>query len=150
MPNNTMSLVSTNINQDIAKAVVAPSNTVNTDVAHGCQIRAIWVSMDMCGTGTSGALVRAVCYLIKNPGANLTPPGVFAISTSNEKKFVIKTWAAMLMRNQDGNNPYHWEGWIPIPKRYWRMGTDDIWQIVAAVNTTTGHLSWQAIYKWFT
>ncbi len=98
MPNNTVSLVSTNVVQDIAKAVVAPSNTVNTDVAHGCKIKAVWISLDACGTGTSGALVRWVSYLIKNPGANLTPPGVFAISTSNEKKFVFKTWSAMLTK----------------------------------------------------
>ncbi len=145
-----MSLVSTNITVPIAKAVVAPSNTVSTDVAHGCRIDAIWLSIDFCGTGTSGALVRAVAYLMKNPGANLTEPGAFAIGTSNEKKFVIKTWAAMVMRNQDGNNPYHWEGWIKIPRQYTRMGIDDTWTLTGAVNTTTGHLSWQAIYKYKT
>ncbi len=86
-------------------------------------------------------------YLLKNPGANLTPPGVFAVGTSNEKKFVIKQWTYMAMRNQDGNPPYHWEGWIKIPKRYQRMGTDDIWQIVSGINSETGHMYLNAIYK---
>ncbi len=101
----------------------------------------------MCGLGTSGALVRGSAYLIKNVGANLTPPGVFAVGTSNEKRLVFKHWTAMLMRNQDGNNPYHWEGWVKIPKIYQRMATDDILQLVWAVNTSTGHGTAHCIYK---
>ncbi len=84
---------------------------------------------------------------MKNPGANLTPPGVFAVGTSNEKKFVIREWVAMTMRNQDGNNPYHWEGWIKIPKIYQRMGTDDTWVLVAGNTGVTGHAVFFTIYK---
>ena len=58
-------------------------------------------------------------------------------------------WYAMTMRNQDGNPPYHWEGWLKIPKRYQRMGTDDIWQMVVGVSAGTGHHSVNAIYKEF-
>ncbi len=86
---------------------------------------------------------------MKNPGANLIPPGVFVMGSSNEKKFIIKQWSAMTMRNQDGNPPYHWEGWIKIPKRYQRMGTDDRWDIVWATDTLTAHGTLQCIYKWF-
>ncbi len=115
----------------VAKAVTAPSNTVDTDCHRGGTIKAIWISLDFCGIATSGALQRTAVYLIKNPGDNLTEPGVFAVGTSNEKKFVIKQWSQMTMRNQDGNPPYHWEGWVKIPKRYHRMGTDDTWQLVS-------------------
>ncbi len=89
-------------------------------------------------------------YLIKNPGNNLTVPAPISVGTSNEKKFVFRQWMFMIMRNQDGNTPFHWEGWVPIPKRYQRMGTDDILQIIFA-NTTalTGHMSGEAIYKWY-
>ncbi len=145
--NFAASLTSTNTVQVLAKAVTAPSNTVSTDCRRGGTIKAIWISLDICGLGTSGTNIRACAYLLKNPGDNLLPPGAFAIGTSNEKKFVIKTWHMMVMRNQDGNPPYHWEGWVPIPRRYQRMGTDDVWNIVWAVAASTGHGAIQAIYK---
>ena len=117
-------LSTTQVNSIIAKAVTAPSNTVDTDCHRGGHIKAIWFSLDFCGLGTSGSNNRIVVYLLKNPGANLTPPGALAVGSSNEKKFVVKMWSYMAMRNQDGNPPYHWEGWVKIPKLYQRMGTD--------------------------
>ncbi len=144
---DSVAVTTTNVEKIIAKAVTAPSNTVDTDCHRGGHIKAIWLSLNFCGLATSGVLQDIAVYLIKNPGANLTPPGVFAVGTSNEKKFVIKQWFAMTMRNQDGNPPYHWEGWIKIPKLYQRMGTDDTWVLVYGANTSTGHGSHQAIYK---
>ncbi len=137
----------TNTVIDLAKAVTAPSNTVVTDVHRGGHIKAIWVSLDFCGLSASGARQETAVYLIKNPGANLTPPGTFAVGSSNEKKFVFKQWHQMTMRNQDGNPPYHWEGWVKIPKLYQRMGADDIIQFVAGTSASTGHCSGQVIYK---
>jgi len=88
---------------------------------------------------------------MKNPGANLTMPSPIGQGNSNEKKFVFKTWRYMAMRNQDGNPPYHWEGWVKIPKRYQRMGTDDLIEIGIITNAAgSGHASVQAIYKWYT
>ncbi len=132
---------------DLAKAVNSPSNTVTTDCHHGATIKAIWISLDFCGLAATGARQNHMCYLFKNPGANLTPPGTFAVGSSNEKKFVIKMWSSMTMRNQDGNPPYHWEGWIKLPKRYQRLGTDDIWQFVIGADGDTGHVFVNAIYK---
>ncbi len=133
---------------DLAKAVNSPSNTVTTDCHHGSTIKAIWVSIDFCGTAGSGVQQDTAVYLFKNPGANLIPPGVFAVGSSNEKKFVFRYWSSMTMRNQDGNPPYHWEGWLKIPKRYQRMGTDDILQIVAGQDVAGGgHFLVTAIYK---
>ncbi len=131
----------------LAKAVNAPSNTVTTDCHHGSTIKAIWLSLDFCGLAATGARQNHMAYLIKNPGDNLTEPGTFAVGSSNEKKFVIKMWSAMTMRNQDGNPPYHWEGWVKIPKRYHRMGTDDTWQFVIGADGDTGHVFINAIYK---
>ncbi len=131
----------------IAKAVTAPSNTVTTDCHRGGHIKAIWVSLDICGLAASGVLQSQFVYIIKNPGDNLTPPGGHAIGSSNEKKFVFKTWSAMTMRNQDGNNPYHWEGWVKVPRLYQRMGTDDTISIVFGANAGTGHGFISTIYK---
>ncbi len=133
---------------NFAKAVTSPSPTVISDVSHGCIIKWVWISLDFCGLAATGVLQITDAYIIKNPGANLTAPAPVAQGSSNEKKFIIKTWRAMTMRNQDGNTPYHWEGVVPIPKRYQRMGTDDIWQIVFQTSTAAGHLSIECIYKW--
>jgi len=133
----------------VAKAVTSPSPTVNNDVSHGCIIKAIYVIFDACGTGGTGVLNVVDAFLMKNPGANLTPPAALSVGSSNEKKFVIKQWRFMAMRNQDGQSPFHWEGWVPLPRRYWRMGTDDTWDFVTACTTAlTGHMSLECIYKW--
>ncbi len=147
---NQASLSGTKATVSIAKAVTSPSPTTSNDVSHGCIIKALWCVLDACGLGGTGVLNVMDAYLIKNPGANLTSPDPVSQGTSNEKKFIIKTWRAMIMRNQDGNVPYHWEGWIKIPKRYHRMGTDDIWQLqIACSSGLTGHFSSQWIYKWY-
>ncbi len=140
----------TDVNTILAKAVTAPSPTVSNDVSHGCIIKAIYLTIDGCGLAGTGVLTNMAVYLMRNPGANLTPPGGFVVGTSNEKKFVIRQWFFMIMRNQDGNNPFHWEGWIKIPKRYQRMGTDDTW-IVNFRNTAavSGHMMVASIYKWY-
>ncbi len=133
----------------VAKAVTAPSPTVDSDVSHGCNIKAVWLAINGCGLGGTGVLNNMNFYLLKNPGNNLTPPAPISVGTSNEKKFVFRQWMFMIMRNQDGNTPFHWEGWVPIPKRYQRFGTDDILQLnVANTATLTGHFSFEAIYKW--
>ncbi len=136
-----------NITVDIAEAVNAPSNTVTTDCHHGSTIKAIWLSLDFCGLAASGVLQTSSVYIMKDPGDNLTPPGALAVGSSNEKKFIFKQWISMTMRNQEGNPPYHWEGWIKVPKRYQRMGTDDIISLTWGNSAGLGHISWQAIYK---
>ncbi len=149
MPNGVIAVTSTNVVTLISSSVTAPSNTVAQEVGHGSIIKAIWLSLDFCGLAASGVNQRTMIYLFKNPGNNLTPPGGFAIGTSNEKKYVIKTWSAMTMRNQEGNPPYHWEGWVKIPKLYQRQGVDDQFQLIAGANTATGHFNFHAIYKWY-
>lgn len=134
----------------LAKAVNSPSSTVTSDVSNGCIVKAIWVNFDVCGLAGTGVLNVFDAYLMKNPGDNLTGPGAASVGSSNEKKFVIRKWRSMIMRNQDGNNPYHWEGWVRIPKRYHRMGTDDTWKFEVACSAgVTGNMSAEFIYKWY-
>ncbi len=126
------------------------SNTVTNEVTRGCSINAIWLSVDGCGLASTGAKVRMGLYLIKDSGSNLASiPSVFAVGSSNEKKFIIKNWQYMVMRNQDGNPPFHWEGWIRIPKGMRRCGADDKWSLAFEQDVGTGHLSGQCIYKWY-
>ncbi len=133
----------------IALSVDSALNTVANQVNRGSIIKAFWLAFDVCGLAASGVLQKTNMYIIKNPGANLTAPGAFSVGTSNEKKFVIKQWSAQTMRNQDGNPPYHWEGWIKIPKPYQRFGADDNLTFNVQVDAAAGHITAQAIYKWF-
>ncbi len=135
----------------LAKAVNSPqSAAAPEEVVHGSTIKAMWIVLDVCGLGGTGVLNTFERFMMKNPGANLTPPSPDSVGTSNEKKFIIKQWFGMIMRNQDGNAPLHWEGWIKLPRLYQRMGTDDLWQIsLKSTSGVTGHFSLQAIYKWF-
>lgn len=133
----------------LAKATNTPLSTVATDVSNGCIIKAIWLSFDVCGLAATGVLQRTALYIVKNPGDNLTLPNPFVVGTSNEKKFVFRQWSTMTMRNQDGNVPFHFEGWLKIPKRYQRMGTDDTISLVHRTSAAAGHLQLQAIYKWY-
>ncbi len=151
--NQTIAAVgTTGTKQDIilAKAVTNPSPTVANDTQHGCIITAIWLSIDGCGLGGTGVLNNMFFYMMKNPGANLTTPSPIGWGTSNEKRFVFRSWSFMIMRNQDGNVPFHWEGWIKIPKIYQRMATDDLITItVQNTAAVTGHFKVESIYKWY-
>ncbi len=139
----------TKVEQVLALAKDSPVTTVATEVKRGSTIKNIWLSLDVCGLAATGVLQTTTFYIMKNPGNNLTSPTPRTEGTSNEKKFIFKTWNAMTMRNQDGNTPYHWEGWIKIPRRYQRMGTDDKIIMVFATTTAAGHGSLQVIYKWY-
>ncbi len=133
-----------------AKAVNAPVSTVATDVSQGCVIKAVYCIIDVCGLAATGVLNIADFFIMKNPGDNLTVPSPLSVGTSNEKKFVFKQWRFMIMRSQDGNMPFHWEGWLKIPKRYQRMGTDDTMLLAFTCSSgVTGHISSQFIYKWY-
>ncbi len=136
---------------ELARAVDSPVLAQSTQVQRGCIIKAVYLSFDVCGLGGTGVLNTADLYLAKNPGDNLTLPDPDATGISDNKKFIFKTWRIMIMRNQDGNVPVHFEGWLKIPKRYQRFGSDDT--LIFAVQCTatiTGHFSAQAIYKWYT
>ncbi len=136
----------------IAVAQDNPTTAVSEDVQRGCVIKAIYYSIDICGLNATGINNQVGAFFFKNPGTNLTTPAVGTEGTSNEKKFVCKSFQGMIMRNQDGNAPLHWEGWFKVPKRYQRMGTNDRWEF--AINTitvtSTGHFTGQFIYKWYT
>ncbi len=140
----------TQVSQTIATAVDDPNNTQSDEVLNGCHIKAIWISIDFCGLAGTGVLQVTGAYLFHNRGNNLTAPSPFAVGNSNEKNNVIKEWSSMTMRNQDGNPPYHWEGWIKVPKYHQRMATDDLWTIEILTSASSGHGNIKFIYKWLT
>ncbi len=144
----TTSTGTTRVDNVLELTVDSALNTVQVQAERGSFITSIWLSFDVCGLAATGVLQRTNLYMMKDPGTNLTPPGTFTVGTSNEKRFVIKQWQIMTMRNQDGNVPFHWEGWIKIPRQYQRNAADDRWLLPVQTDTAAGHMSFQAIYKW--
>ncbi len=145
-----LSLSGTQTETVLANAVDSAALATATDVERGCIIKAVYLWIDVCGLAGTGVLNNADTYLIKNPGANLTLPLPISYGTSNEKKFIFKTWSFMIMRNQDGNMPFHWEGWVKIPKRYQRFGSaDQLTLVQQSTATITGHATVRVLYKWY-
>ncbi len=135
----------------LALTVDAAANTSVTEVTRGCKIFRIWVEM---WVGTSATAVIGItngfdAYILKNPGANLTPPAPGALGSSNEKKFAFKVWKGLTGARTEGTPYYFWKGWIKIPKVYQRMGADDTIDIIFRPTGANIITCINAVYKWF-
>ncbi len=149
--NPAIGVTSTIFTQVLARAQDNPTLAGKNDVQFGCKIKAMWLTFDVCGLAGTGVLNVFHAYIMKNPGANLTPPLPATEGSSNEKKFIFKSWQAMIMRNQDGNVPYHWEGWIKVPRIYQRFGANnEISFSLACTAAVTAHANIQTVYKYYT
>jgi len=150
--NLTAGAASTAVAFNLALAVNAADNTVVTQVTRRSKIYKIWVEMwaSASATAAEGVSTTFEAFIIKNPGANLTVPVPGTIGSSNEKKFIFKTWKGLTASRKEGFPPYTWKGWIKIPKVYQRMGTDDVIQIVFVFVGAAGILCTNVVYKWYT
>ncbi len=135
----------------IAKAVNTPLSTVATDVSQGCQIKAVWLELWIYASEEQiPAITNGIdAYIWKNPGANLTAPTPGSVGTSNEKKFVFKSFKGLVGARTQGSLPYSWRGWMKIPKIYQRMGTDDLLQLVFVGTGADVIVCTNFIYKWY-
>ncbi len=143
-------VAATNLEIIIAQAKDNPVTSTPTDVQRGCLIKAISIEFWYYGLSSGNTNDIIDIYLIKNPGNNLVNPNPGTVGTSNEKKFVIREWKGLAGTKTTGGYPYEQRPrWFRIPKRYQRMGTDDVWFLVAR-SPTTGNLCAKFIYKWYT
>ncbi len=151
VPNVTAGTAGTQVNVIIARSVNAADNTVVTEVTRGSHIKAIWFELTASTTTETAVGVSTLvdALIIKNPGLNLTVPVPGTVGSSNEKKFVIKIWRTLVGARTQGFPVYHWAGWIKIPKRYQRMGTDDVWQFSFVFTGVNGLVCTNFIYKWY-
>ncbi len=143
--------VDTNTFVLIAKGVNTPLSTVATDVSQGCIIKAVWMELWIRASEEDvvGLTTGVDAYIWKNPGANLTAPNPGSVGTSNEKKFVFKSFKGLVGAGTQGFPAYSWRGWIRIPKIYQRVGTDDLLQLVFRFTGTAGLVCTNFIYKWY-
>ncbi len=139
---------STNNTFVVVIAVDNPATTTSNQIKNGSSVKAFWYEFWYYGLSASNTNDIIDMYVMKNPGNNLTPPNPGTVGTSNEKKFVLKEWKGLAGNKSLGGSPYQWRGWIKIPKRYQRMGTDD--RIVIVTRTpTTGQLCQKVIAKYY-
>ncbi len=135
----------------IAQAMDNPTTAVDQGVMKGGKVFRIWIELSytLTGTVTDGVSTVMDIYMMLNPGSNLTPPQPGTQGTSNEKKYVFKTWRGLVGARSQGCNPFYWKGWIKIPKVYQRMGTDDQILIISRATGVAGVICIQAIYKYY-
>ncbi len=138
---------STNEVFNAAIAVDSPATASSNQVKNGSRIKAFWYEFWYYGLSAGNTNDIFDMYVIKNPGNNLTPPNPGTVGTSNEKKFIFKQWRGLLGNKSLGGSPYGWRGWIKIPKRYQRFGTDDRLSIITR-SPTTGNLCQETIMKY--
>ncbi len=151
---NIFSAVPTGSNTIIAIAVAVDSaqNTVTTEVTRGCKIFKVWFELWVSASAESavGVTTGVDAYIMKNPGANLTPANPGSVGSSNEKKQVFKIWKGLVGARTQGFPAYQWKGWIKIPKIYQRMGADDVLQFVIRPTGVNLIACTNFVYKWYT
>ncbi len=140
---------------EIAKAVAAGvyDNLNVTEVVFPSKISRIWCEFWVEGTAdiTLGTTYSFDGYIWKNPGNNLTEPVPGTQGSSNEKKFIFKTWKGLITNVRTNGGPfYNWKGWIKVPKVYQRMGTDDRFEFVVISTGGAALVCSQFIYKSYT
>ncbi len=57
-------ITSSNTIHNAAKAVNTPLSTVQNDVSNGCIIKAVWVSLDVCGLAGTGVANNFDAYFM--------------------------------------------------------------------------------------
>ncbi len=136
---------------DLAVATDTAPTANQAEVMKGSKIFRIWLELSYTLTATTVDGVSTVVdiYIIKNPGNNLTPPNPGTVGTSNEKKFIFKTWRHLVGARSQGVQPYSWKGWIKVPKIYQRMGTDDTIEVVSRATGIAGVICMNFIYKYY-
>ncbi len=136
---------------DIVDTQDSATLAVADDVQRGCIIKAVWCELWVRASAdvAVGTTTAFEAYIIKNPGANLTPPVPGTQGTSNEKKFIFKSWKGLIGAQADSwHQPYSWKGWIRIPKIYQRFGANDKLQIISLGTGTNTVQCTLFIYKW--
>ncbi len=150
MPNAVQGLpAGANTVFDCAIAKDNPVTTTQNDVEIGSKIFRLWLEFWAYGQASGATNNILDAYIIKNPGDNLTEPNPGTVGTSNEKKFVFKTWKGLMGTKTEGGQPYMWRGWIKVPKVYQRMGADDRISVVYR-SATIGDVCTSVVLKYYT
>ncbi len=146
--NQASTTAGANLDMFLAVAKDDPALGTSTDVHTGSTINGIYIHLETYAT-SSAALSNAYMFVFKNPGGNLTPPGVNTVGTNDNKRFVIHQEMVMLQRVTNSNPRTVFNGVVVIPKGYRRMAPNDT--ILIRVNSPGTNNDWcmQSHYKEF-
>ncbi len=149
----SLAAVSTSANSISAIAIATDAGLTagQADVDKGSKIFRVWIELSYTLTATTvdGTSTVMDAYMWKNPGNNLTAPNPGTQGTSNEKKFIFKTWRGLCGARSQGVAPYTWKGWVRIPKVYQRMGVDDRLEIISRATGIAGVICIGAVLKYY-
>ncbi len=135
----------------VANAVDSAALATTNQVERGSAIKAIWLELWIWATEeiAVGVTTGIDAYIIKNPGTNFTNPIPGTVGSSNEKKFVFKSWKGLIGPKTQGFPAYFWKGWIKVPKGMQRQGANDRFDFVFQSTGTNVLVCHNFIYKWF-
>ncbi len=147
----TAAATGANTTVTVATAVDAAENTTTTQVTRGCKIFRIWLELWITASATAaeGVTTGVDAYIMKNPGANLTPPNPGTTGSSNEKKFIFKEWKGLIASRKEGFPAYTWRGWLKVPRVYQRMGADDTIVFMIRPTGVNALVCSNFVYKWY-
>ncbi len=137
-----------NLDMFLAVAKDNPALATTTDVQTGCTINGIYLHIETNAT-SSAALSNAYMFVFKNPGGNLTPPGVNTVGSNDNKRFVIHQEMVMLQQVTNSNPRTVFNGVVVIPRGYRRFAPNDT--LLVRVNSIGTNNNWcmQCHYKEF-
>lgn len=130
-----------------------PESTAAIQVNIGSQVSSIFLNVQVVNTTDATGLINNVyMFLFGNPGGNIIAgsiPDVNAVGNSDFRKMVFHQEMAMLSDANDSIPITLFKGVIRIPRKFRRMGVNDI--ITLKIGTPTGgaeiNACVQCIYK---
>ncbi len=149
---------------DIQGGLVIGANTANTlvfgvdnptatalptEVTTGSHVKSIFLNVQVAAT-SGAALANVYMYVIGNPGGVLTTaqlPVANAVGTSNQRKQIFHQEMLMVEKINPGISRTLFKGVIKLPRKFNRIGANDVIHIVLLAPGVTMDFCVQCIYK---
>ncbi len=103
-----------------------PDLAQSAEVETGSTVNAIFLSLEVVNTGSTGVLGNCYMIVFKNPGGNLTTPAANAVGIDDNKRYVIHQEMVMLQMVDNSNPRTLFKGVIVLPRGYRRQGPNDL------------------------
>ncbi len=131
-----------------------PGNLNPTQVATASTVSAIFLRVEVIGTGTFSGVPRIYMAVYKDPGNNMGNPDPNSVGDDDRRRFVFHQEMTMLQNVADSTFPRTmFQGVIRIPPRFKRFGINDqlriLFQHGVGETTAVSNLCVQCIYKEF-
>ncbi len=139
---------------DLIDTVDNPARTSPNNVGNGSRVNAVYLNVQVIQNTPAGGIDNIYLGVFKNPGANLTPPALDQVGTSDNRKWMIHQEMVMTGNFTTVASAIPktlFKGVIMIPRPYRRFGIDD--KLVCILQHRTGEATQdtnfclQCVYK---